>query len=505
MIKLKRTSGVLLHITSLPGPYGIGEIGPQAFNFVDDLADMKQKLWQILPDNPTDNYNCPYGAISAFANNSLLISFDYLLRDGWLDQNDLNEFPNTNSNQISFEEIKNFRYPLLEKASQVFQIRKTNEDEKKFKNFCKKNKYWLENYALFIVLQKILKEEEWIRWPSSIKFREAKALNTIIIKYKKEIKEEKILQYLYYSQWSDLKNYANKKNIKIIGDIPIYVSFNSVDVWVNQKLFKLNEDGEMLVQSGCPPDFFISTGQIWGHPIYNWEEHKKNDYNWWLNRILFLFKKVDIIRVDHFNGFAKYWEIPSEDKNGLNGQWVEGPGRELLDIIFKEIDGQVILAEDLGEAYDEAKKLRNIFGIPGMKILQFSFGDGKPLENMDSNTVLYTGTHDNNTSLGWYNEKPGISNTDSIKNHIKSRNKAKIYLGLDESIEVPWSMIRYVMNSDAYFCIIPLQDILGLDSSARMNTPGTIGDNWVWRYEKKSLNTTIKKQFKKITEDTNRI
>ena len=504
MIKLKRASGVLLHITSLPGPYGIGEIGPQAFKFVDDLVEMKQKLWQILPDNPTDNYNCPYGAISAFANNPLLISFDFLVRDGWLNKKDLDEFPDTNPNQISFKKIKDIRYPLLEKAAQNFKIFNIKKDKEKFKIFCKTNKYWLENYALFIVLQKVLKEEEWIKWPLPIKSLDKNALNTFIINYKHKIIEEKILQYLYYSQWSDLKYYANSKRIKIIGDIPIYVSYNSADVWENQKLFKLNEKGEMFVQSGCPPDFFISTGQVWGHPIYNWQEHQKNDFEWWLNRILFLFQKVDIIRIDHFNGFAKYWEIPAEDENGLNGKWIKGPGEKILKVIFKKIGKKIILAEDLGEAYIEAKKLRNIFGIPGMKILQFSFGNGKPLDNMDKNTVVYTGTHDNNTSLGWYNEKPGKANTDSLKDHIKCRSDAKNYLRLEGSIEISWAMIKYAMKSDAYFCIIPLQDILGLDSSARMNIPGTIGNNWIWRYKRDLLNTIIKKQFKDITEDTNR-
>ena len=503
MKKLNRSSGVLLHITSLPGSYGIGEIGPQAFKFVDDLAEMNQKLWQILPDNPTDNYNCPYGSISAFANNPLLISLDFLIRDGWLSNEDLKGYPKSESNKISFKRIKSIRTSLLSKSVDKFLKNKTDSQFSDFKNFCKKNKYWLDAFALFNVLQKILKEENWVKWPSCYKLLEKNHISSFINKYKIKIKSVKVLQYLYYKQWDDLKLYANSKSIQIIGDIPIYVSMNSVDVWENQNLFKLNQNGEMLMQSGCPPDYFMKTGQVWGHPIYDWPKHKKTNYDWWVNRISFLFRKVDIIRIDHFNGFAKYWEVPAKDSNGLNGQWIVGPGKRLFDLIQKKIGNKIILAEDLGEAYQDAKKIRDPLSIPGMKILQFSFGNGKPLEDIEENTVVYTGTHDNNTSIGWYYDEPGENSTDSIKNFKKLQREVKKYIDFDKS-NLHWSMIRYSMESKASFCIIPLQDILGLDSSARMNTPGTIGDNWEWRYGREALNKDIKTKFKSITEKSNR-
>lgn len=503
MEKLKRTSGVLLHLTSLPGSYGIGEIGPQAFKFVDDLAEMNQKLWQILPDNPTDSYNCPYGAISAFANNPLLISLDFLIRDGWLISEDLKNYPKSESNNISFKIIKSKRSSLLLKSADKFLKNKTNSQSYDFNNFCKKNKYWLEKFALFKVLQKELKEEQWIKWPRGYKLLKKKYINPFIINHKYKIKSIKVLQYLYFKQWEDLKSYANSKGIQIIGDIPIYVSMNSVDVWANQNLFKLNQNGEMRMQSGCPPDYFMKTGQVWGHPIYDWLQHKKTNYDWWVNRISFLFKKVDIIRIDHFNGFARYWEVPAKDSSGINGQWIVGPGKELFDSIKESISNKIILAEDLGEAYEDAKKIREPLGIPGMKILQFSFGNGKPLEDIEKNTVVYTGTHDNNTSIGWYYDEPGKDSTESLKDFKNLRKEVKKYIDFDKS-NLHWSMVKYAMESKASFCIIPLQDILGLGSLARMNTPGTIGNNWQWRYSSNDLNKKIKTKFRNITKESNR-
>ena len=504
MNKLSRSSGVLLHITSLPGPYGIGELGPQAYKFVDDLVEMDQSLWQILPDNPTDNYNCPYGSISAFANNPFLISLDYLIKDGWLDIKDLDNYPKSALNSVSFDDIKSTRYSIMLKAANNFLRSKTEKHSKNFNNFCNNNRYWLDTFCTFIVLQNLLNEEQWFNWPLSYKSLDIKSINAIIIKNIKKINEIKALQYLYHEQWDNLKVYANSKGIQIIGDIPIYVSINSADVWENQKLFKLDAKGKMIMQSGCPPDVFVKTGQIWGHPIYNWSEHHKNNYTWWTNRISNLFKKVDIVRIDHFNGFAKYWEIPAEDSNGLNGRWMDGPGENLFFALNKVIKNKIILAEDLGEASSDAKVIRDQFGIPGMKILQFSFGNGKPLKDLEINTVVYTGTHDNNTSIGWYYEELGFGSTELSVKHEKLRADVKKYLNLNGS-NFNWSMIKYAMESEACFCIIPLQDILGLDSSARMNTPGTIGHNWEWRYDQKALNKSIKIKFKNITKETKRI
>mgnify|MGYP002870387209 CR=1 FL=1 len=505
MIKLKRTNGILLHISSLPGSYGIGEIGPEAVTFIDDLVEMGQTLWQILPDNPTDEYHSPYSATSVFAYNPLLISIDNLIRDGWLNLNDVRDYPETNLEKVNYLKFKKFKENLLLIAADNFKKTKKNNQKFDFENYCKKNQFWLDDYALFCTIQNILNEQEWIKWPSSYRFFDRISIENIIKKHRDKINQIKIIQFLYDTQWKELKSYANHNGIKIIGDIPIYVSFNSVDVWVNQKLFKLDENSKMRFQSGCPPDSFVKTGQVWGHPIYDWNMHEKDNFNWWINRILFLYNRVDIIRIDHFNGFAKYWEIPASDNHGLNGKWKEGPGKLFFEKVFDKIKSKIILAEDLGEAYNDAKKIRDVFNIPGMRILQFSFGNGDPYHNMDQNTVLYTGTHDNSTCVGWFNQLFNDKESNSEKNSINLADEVIKYIDDKSSDPIHWKMIFYAMSSKASYCILPLQDILGLDNNSRMNVPGTIGNNWIWRYKKELLNEAIKEKLKLITQEVNRI
>ena len=500
---MDRKSGILLHITSLPGKYGMGEIGPSAFQFIDDLSEMGQSLWQILPSNPPDKYNCPYSAESAFANNPLLISLELLVRDGWLSAGDLAIAPEFNSDLVEFDLIKKWRLDLMVKAAKSFRINRSKLQFKQFLDYCNQNEYWLQNYSVFNVLEKIHDSENWINWNSNYKTFSKDILNQVQETHSQELDDIKILQYLFDCQWSELKSYANLKGIQIIGDIPIYISFNSADVWANQSLFKLSNKGDMTVQSGCPPDFFIETGQIWGHPIYDWVEHRKNNFEWWTSRIAHLFQRVDIVRIDHFNGFAKFWEVPAEDDNGARGYWVKGPGETLFNAITNQIGRKPILAEDLGEASKDAAVLRGKFGIPGIKILQMSFGNGHPFDSMSKNTVVYTGTHDNDTSIGWYNAAFENGSIQSEKEFLNERQHAKNVLNLDGH-DVNWKMVEFTLNANANTSIIPMQDVLGLDSSARMNTPGTVGGNWEWRMSPGMLTQDIKQHLRQLTEKSKR-
>ena len=494
--KTQRTSGVLVHITSLPGPYGIGEIGDAAKKFVNDLAKMGQHYWQILPTNFPEKHNSPYDTNSAFAQNPFLISLDELIKDGLIMRSDLNPMPEFSERKVEFEKLKTWKYSILKKAVTNFLL--GDEDNLiEYRKFCNEHDFWLNDYALFMVIKDIEDQIDWTYWESGYKNRKKETIEDLELRYNSEIEEIKILQFLFDRQWRSLKAHARKKGIKLIGDIPIYISFNSSDVWMNQELFKLDENCKMQFQSGVPPDYFMESGQLWGHPIYDWQKHQDSNFAWWINRIDHMMKYVDIIRIDHFNGLAKYWEIPIEDVDATQGQWVEAKGSELLENVFKNNGNVNLIAEDLGEAAADAAILRNEYDIPGMSILQFSFYEPNDLKDMEENTVLYTGTHDNDTSIGWYgslNEKLTESEIDLLKNILELSSK-----------EVNWSMIEYSFQSPATTVIVPIQDILGLGSDARMNTPGTISNrNWSWRMAPDELKDFMMKKVKNITQRTNR-
>jgi 4-alpha-glucanotransferase len=411
--------------------------------------------------------------------------------------------PEFNSDLVEFDLIKKWRLGLMAKAAKSFRNNRSKLQFKQFLDYCNQNESWLQNYSVFNVLEKIHNSENWINWNSNYKTFSKDLLSQIQESHSQELDDIKILQYLFDCQWAELKSYANLKGIQIIGDIPIYVSFNSADVWANQSLFKLSNNGNMTVQSGCPPDFFIESGQNWGHPIYDWVEHRKNNFEWWTSRITHLFQRVDIVRIDHFNGFVKFWEIPAEDDNGNRGYWVKGPGRTLFNAITNQIGRKPILAENLGEASKDADVLREKFGIPGMKILQMSFGNGHPFDPMSEDTVVYTGTHDNDTSIGWYNAEFENGSTQSEQEFLNERQHAKNVLNLDGH-DVNWKMVEFTLNANANTSIIPMQDVLGLDSSARMNTPGTVGGNWEWRMSPGMLTQEIKQHLRQLTEKSNR-
>ena len=494
--KTQRTSGVLVHITSLPGPYGIGEIGDAAKKFVNDLSKMGQHYWQILPTNFPEKHNSPYDTNSAFAQNPFLISLDELIKDGLIMRSDLNPMPEFSERKVEFEKLKTWKYSILKKAVTNFLL--GDEDNLiEYRKFCNEHDFWLNDYALFMVIKDIEDQIDWTYWESGYKNRKKETIEDLELRYNSEIEEIKTLQFLFDRQWKSLKAHACKKGIKLIGDIPIYISFNSSDVWMNQELFKLDEDCKMQFQSGVPPDYFMESGQLWGHPIYDWQKHQDSNFSWWINRINHMMKYVDIIRIDHFNGLAKYWEIPIEDVDATQGQWVEAKGSELLENVFKNNGNVNLIAEDLGEAAADAAILRNKHDIPGMSILQFSFYEIENLRDMEENTVLYTGTHDNDTSIGWYeslNDKLSKNEIDTLKNVLKSDLK-----------EVNWHMIEYSLQSRAMTVIVPIQDILGLGSDARMNTPGTINDkNWSWRMNGSELKNSMMEKMKNITEKANR-
>ena len=498
LLQPKRASGILLHITSLPGPYGIGEIGDEAKSFIDDLVKMNQHYWQILPTNYPETCNSPYDTNSAFAQNPFLISIDSLIQDGLIKKNDLEPIPDFRENQVEFEKLKNWKSLILKKAAYNFLKSRNKDESKAYNDFCLRQGFWLNDYALFMVIKNLQNKKNWAEWDSSYKHLDEKVMVELGITYRDEVEEIKIMQYLFNKQWKNLKAYASKRGVELIGDIPIYISFNSADVWKNQSLFKLNDDCHMQYQSGCPPDEFMDTGQLWGHPIYDWQKHSDSGFNWWINRIEYLMQYVDIIRIDHFNGFAKYWEVPAKDSTAIHGKWIKAKGSDLLAKVFRNDSEIYLIAEDLGEATADAAIIREKYNIPGMGVLQFAFYDQDPLVNLKENTVLYTGTHDNDTSVGWYNslrKESSKGKIDSVKN----------ILDLD-SKEVNWSMIEYSLQSKALTVMVPLQDILGLGSEARMNTPGTVSDkNWSWRMTTNNLNDSMVERMKKITKKANRL
>ena len=491
-----RSSGVLLHITSLPGPYGIGEIGIESKKFVDNLVSMGQGYWQILPTNYPEQCNSPYDTNSAFAQNPFLISLDDLLEDELIKSSDLEPIPTFSKRRIDYNKVKNWKYPILKKAASNFQLKK-DQKFSDYKDFCNEQKFWLNDYAVFMVIKEIQKKRDWSFWSKGLKEINGEDIKKVEDQFKSEIECIKILQYFFDRQWKQLKKYANQRGIKLIGDIPIYVSFNSADVWMNKSLFKLDENCKMLFQSGVPPDHFADSGQLWGHPIYNWESHFKSGFNWWIERIKYLRRNVDFVRIDHFNGFAKYWEVPIVDKDASRGRWVLAKGMELLQKLYMSMEEVNLIAEDLGEASKDALVIREKYDIPGMSILQYML-NGKENAWYDvEKTVLYTGTHDNDTILGWY---------DHIRKNLskKELESVKLILNIDPK-EVNWSMIEYSLHSNAYLVIVPIQDILGLSSNARMNKPGTVSKkNWSWRMDPSELSSSKVNRMKNYTMESNR-
>ncbi len=482
-MKFNRTAGILLHPSSLPGPDGIGDIGPEAYHWVNQLKESGCSLWQVLPLGPTGYGDSPYQCFSAFAGNPYLINPLFLMEDELLSQEDLDQRPVFNPKSVDYGKVIDWKIQLLTKAYSNFIQNKPKKLIKEFETFKETEKLWLEDFSLFMSLKEYFGGAPWEKWTDEFRNRDPKALENFKSQYQDKIESHKFRQFIFYRQWLALKSYANDQGISIIGDIPIFVAYDSADAWANRDLFYFDESGNPTVVAGVPPDYFSATGQLWGNPLYRWNVHKKSNYAWWLERIKATLKLFDIVRLDHFRGFVAYWEVPAGYPTAEIGKWVPGPGADFFATVKKDLGELPIIAEDLGEITPDVFELRDQFDLPGMKICQFAFG-GEPDEpflphNYPINCVAYSGTHDNDTVLGWYQTAPE-----------KERDFCRRYLSRDGE-NISWDIIRAVWSSVANFAIAPLQDFLSLDSSARMNFPGRASGNWSWRFEANDLSADL--------------
>ncbi len=499
----ERKSGILLHPTSLPGSWGIGEIGPEACRFADTLHEMGQHLWQILPMGPTSYGDSPYQALSTFAGNHLLISFDLLVQDGLLSESRLARFPKFDPSKIDYGPVIIERMKVLQTVCRSFERCATDRMKREFQQFCRRQARWLDDYALYMAIKDSQNGKPWIKWPRALAGRKPEAMNEAVKKFKTSIRNVKILQFIFHDQWRRLKTYCHRKNIKIIGDIPIFVAHDSADVWAHPDLYYLDGRGNLTVQAGVPPDYFSATGQLWGNPLYRWDVHAQSNYAWWAARLQHIFQMVDVVRIDHFRGFEAYWEVAGDAETAISGQWVKGPNHGLFDSLLQQLGPLPIIAEDLGVITPEVEKLRDDFGFPGMRILQFAFGNDPQAENFrphnfPASCVVYTGTHDNDTTVGWFHSKPDESSTRTQQDIDEERRRILDYVHTDGS-QIHWDMISLAAHSRANTAVVPLQDVLGLDSSARMNRPGIAGGNWGWRFHWEQLTPAIIRRMRDIT------
>jgi 4-alpha-glucanotransferase len=489
-MKFERSGGILLHPTSLPGPYGIGDLGPGAFHWVDWLTAAGCKLWQILPLGPTGYGDSPYQCFSAFAGNPYLISPDFLLEDGLLKHDHLEDMPRWDPRHVDFGILYRWKPALLDKAFNRFCERRIEKTE--FDSFKAENANWLNDFALFMALKTAHGGGAWDGWPVELRQRDPIAMKEARKSLEDEIQRISFFQYLFFKQWYALKTHANAHGLKIIGDIPIFVAMDSSDVWANPGLFHLGADLKPLVVAGVPPDYFSPTGQLWGNPLYRWDRHKSDGYAWWLDRIRFTLKTVDIVRIDHFRGFAGYWEIPGDAPTAERGRWVPGPGANFFEVVKSACGDLPIIAEDLGEITPDVIALRDSFDLPGMKILQFAFSgpDNDFLPHRYSrNSVVYTGTHDNDTARGWYESAPETE-----------KDFSRRYLGRDwqNGSEFSWDLIRTAWGSLSNFALAPMQDFLLLGTEARFNFPSKLGGNWDWRMVEADISEELKDRIKEL-------
>ena len=495
MKSFSRSGGILLHPTSLPGSYGIGDLGPYAYRFVDWLASTGCKLWQVLPLGPTGYGDSPYQCFSAFAGNPYLISFNALLEDGLLTQDDLAEMPNFNASRVDYGQLIPWKLELLQKA--FSNLPSASEDfRKEFDTFRRENASWLDDYALFMSLKEANGGGAWSGWDKSLRRRKQSVMEKARHDHADSILRYSFYQFIFFRQWSKLRAYTKEKGIKIIGDIPIFIAYDSADAWAHPELFFLGEDSLPTVVAGVPPDYFSATGQLWGNPLYHWDVHKKSGYAWWLERFRSVLNFVDVVRLDHFRGFAGYYEIPYGAPTAEKGQWMSGPGKDFFETVSQQLGGSEngtlpIIAEDLGVITPDVVKLRDRFNLPGMKILQFGFtspSDPFLPHNYTKNCVAYTGTHDNDTAMGWYKSAPEVE-----------RKFAHRYLNSDGT-DFAWDLIRAVWSSVAVYAIAPMQDLLSLGTEARMNFPSRLGGNWEWRMNEDDMSSDLAKRLREFNE-----
>jgi len=497
-----RSAGILLHPTCLPSPYGIGELGPEAHLFADFLRDAGQKIWQALPLGPTGYGDSPYQCFSAFAGNPLLLSLDKLVERGYLKQKDLEDRPLFPSGHVDFQRVIEWKLPLLGKAYEAFAA--SDADRQAYEAYCQKHALWLDEFAVFMALKRVHNNVMWTLWGPKYAQREPAVLKQARRDLHQEIEQEKFIQFEFDRQWCELKKHCGRNGIRVMGDVPIYVALDSSDVWSHPEMFDLLPDGSPRVIAGVPPDYFSATGQCWGNPIYLWERHAAEGYAWWIARFRRALEMLDMIRLDHFRGFQAYYEIPGGAKTAVIGKWVKGPDAALFEALESALGKLPVIAENLGVITPEVEGLRHRFGFPGMAILQFAFGkdpqapDFKP-HNYVQHLVAYTGTHDNDTAMGWWHSTGDADSTRTADDVSQEKDYARRYLNTDGS-EINWVMIRNLVASVADTVLYPLQDVIGVGSDGRMNLPGTASGNWRWRFRANDLRPEMAKRLRELAE-----
>ena len=492
----QRSSGILLHPTSLPSEGGIGDLGPVAYEFVDWLALARQTLWQVLPLGPVGRGNSPYSCTSAFAGNVLMISLERLADRGLIDPKRVGAVPDGDS-EVDFNNVRSYKLPLLHEAARNFLKSASGTPGKRYEIFCRQNLWWLEDYVLFSALRERFGDEPWNSWPQDIVHRRPQTMKKLQKELHDQLEEERFLQFAFFEQWRALRSHCAQQGIRIVGDVAIFVSYDSADVWTHPEIFRLKDDLSPEVVSGVPPDAFSETGQRWGNPLYDWNALKSGGYSWWIKRMRWAVETCDIVRLDHFRGFEAYWEIPADEPTAIHGHWVPGPNDELFTALRTTLGDLPFIAEDLGVITRDVTELRKKLGIPGMKVMQFGFGDRGAHKYLphrfECDSVVYTGTHDNDTTVGWWN---------SVATE-EEKKLAEIYLGIDAD-GVNWAFIRGALTSVANLVVVPVQDVLGLGSEARMNVPSQSSGNWSWRLRSGALTPELAARLAALVDVTDR-
>jgi 4-alpha-glucanotransferase len=502
-MQFPRKSGILVHPTSLPGAYGMGEIGVQAIRLIDTLAEMKQSLWQVLPLGPTGYGDSPYQSLSTFAGNDKLVCFETLVNQKLLLKGELKGFPQFPADTVDYGPVLTERRRVLDIVTENFAKRAGVAMKKRYEAFIREQAFWLDDMSLFSAIKEANGLRPWTEWPRDVSLREPKALERARRELAEAVEAAKVRQFLFFDQWSALRRHAAEKGVQIVGDIPIFVAHDSADVWANRHLYYLDERGNPTVIAGVPPDYFSATGQRWGNPLYRWDVHRQEGYAWWQARIKSVLALVDIVRIDHFRGFEAYWEIPASEPTAVKGLWVKGPGADLFRVLKEKMGDLPIIAEDLGVITPEVEALRDDFDLPGMRILQFAFGNDDQAEayrphSYPPNCVVYTGTHDNDTTVGWFNSQAGEGSTRTQEDIDKERRTILDYVGTDGS-QIQWDLMALALKSKANTAVFPMQDLLGLGSEARMNVPGREGGNWRWRYRWELLTPELQRRLAETT------
>lgn len=496
-MSFQRACGTLLHITSLPSRGGIGDLGEEAYRFIDFLAASRQRLWQVLPTSPAATGNSPYSATSAFAGNPLFISIERLAERGWLSNEEARTLAPADC-KVDFEKVQKTKLPLLKKAAEAFIDRAEGVARKRFETFCWLNGWWLEDYVLFEVLRSRHGEKSWTEWPDKLRRRDPAAIEQLKRDEARELMISRAIQFFFFEQWRAMHQYCASKGISLIGDIAIFVNLDSADVWNHPEIFQLDEDLNPICVSGVPPDFFSKTGQRWGNPLYRWDALRQRGYDWWIQRVKWALQQCDIIRLDHFRGFEAYWEIPAGEETAVNGRWAQGPNQDLFHALRQAMGKLPFIAEDLGTITPEVEQLRRMFEMPGMRILQFGFGNpGAHIylpHRFESNTVVYTGTHDNDTTVGWWKNGATAEEKKAVECYIPPNSDG-----------IHWAFIRAAITSVADLCVIPMQDWLGLEGDCRMNVPSRPDNNWSWRVEKKAFTNELEEKIANLIDVADRV